>query len=56
MNALGLRTRKQVPYAGSDTQYHYDAQGHLIEENPTGSTQYTREYIWLNDLPVAVLQ
>jgi YD repeat-containing protein len=56
VNALGLRVRKQVPYANTDTQYHYDAQGHLIGENPTGTTQFSREYIWLGDIPVAVMQ
>lgn len=56
VNALGLRTRKQVPYANTDTMYFYDAQGHLIDESPTGSTQFTREYIYLGDQPVAVMQ
>jgi len=56
VNALGLRVRKQAPYANTDTTYHYDAQGHLIGENPTGSTRYTREYIYLGDQPVAVMQ
>jgi YD repeat-containing protein len=56
VNALGLRVRKQVPYANTDTLYHYDAQGHLIAENENGKTRYTREYIYLNDQPVAVMQ
>ncbi len=56
VNALGLRVRKQVPYASTDTMYHYDAAGHLIGEGPTGSTQFTREYIYLGDIPVAVMQ
>jgi YD repeat-containing protein len=62
VNALGLRVRKQVLYtdtnanANTDTLYHYDAQGHLIGESPTGSTQFTREYIYLGDQPVAVMQ
>jgi YD repeat-containing protein len=56
VNALGLRIRKQVPYANTDTQYHYDTQGHLIGENTTGTTQFSREYIWLGDIPVAVMQ
>lgn len=56
VNALGLRIRKQVPYANTDTLYHYDSQGHLIGESPTGRTQFTREYIYLGDQPVAVLQ
>jgi YD repeat-containing protein len=56
VNALGLRTRKQVPYANSDTLYHYDAQGHLIGESEAGGTRFTREYIYLGDQPVAVMQ
>ena len=56
VNALGLRIRKQVPYANSDTQYHYDMQGHLIDENTTGTTLFSREYIWLGEIPVAVMQ
>lgn len=56
VNALGLRVRKQVPYANTDTEYLYDSQGHLIDESATGTTQFMREYIYLGDLPVAVLQ
>ena len=56
VNALGLRVRKQVPYANTDTLYHYDAAGHLIGENEQGTTRYTREYIYLGDQPVAVMQ
>jgi YD repeat-containing protein len=56
VNALGLRVRKQVPYANTDTTYHYDLQGHLIGESPTNTNQFTREYIYLGDQPVAVMQ
>ena len=56
VNALGLRVRKQVPYAGTDTLYHYDLQGHLIDENENGNTRFTREYIYLGDQPIVVLQ
>jgi YD repeat-containing protein len=56
VNALGLRVRKQVPYANTDILYHYDTQGHLIGESPAGATQFTREYIYLGDQPVAVMQ
>ncbi len=56
INALGLRVRKQVPYAGTDTEYHYDAAGHLISEGNTGTAAFTREYIWLGDLPVVVMK
>lgn len=56
VNALGLRVRKQVPYAGVDTVYHYDDLGHLIGEGPTGTTSFTKEYIYLGDQPIAVMQ
>ena len=56
INALGLRVRKQVPYANTDTQYHYDAAGHLIGESATSAAQFSREYIYLGDIPVAVMQ
>jgi YD repeat-containing protein len=56
INAQGLRVRKQVPYSNIDTLYHYDGQGHLIGESTTGSSQFTREYIYLGDQPVAVMQ
>ena len=56
VNALGLRVRKQVPYANTDTMYHYDAAGHLIGESAPGSSTFNREYIYLGDLPVAVMQ
>ncbi|MEQ1916382.1 MAG: hypothetical protein ABL856_06620, partial [Gallionella sp.] len=56
VNALGLRVRKQVPYANTDTLYHYDAQGHLIGESATGTSKFAREYIYLGDQPVAVMQ
>ncbi len=56
INALGLRTRKQTPWANTDTLYHYDVAGHLISENPNGATQTTREYIYLGDQPIAVIK
>jgi YD repeat-containing protein len=56
VNALGLRVHKKVPYAGTDTLYHYDSQGHLIGESPLGSATFTREYIYLGDQPVAVMK
>ncbi len=56
VNALGLRVRKQVPYGDTDTVYHYDNQGRLIGENPVGDIKFTREYIYLGDVPVAVMQ
>ncbi len=46
----------QVPATNTDTLYHYDTQGHLIGESPVGSAQYTREYIYLGEQPVAVMK
>lgn len=53
MNALGQRIRKTN--AQGDTVYHYDSQSHLIAEtSPTGTVQ--REYVYVGDTPVAVIQ
>ena len=56
VNAQGLRVRKQVANPASDTLYHYDTEGHLLSEYTTGTSQLLREYIYLDDQPVAVLQ
>ncbi|MDD4964570.1 MAG: hypothetical protein PHI11_11710 [Gallionella sp.] len=56
VNALGLRVRKQIATPASDTLYHYDAQGHLIAESTTGTNQFAREYLYLGDQAVAVMQ
>lgn len=53
VNALGQRIRKI--HAQDDTVYHYDAQGHLIAETSRTGT-VLREYIYLEDNPVAVIQ
>jgi YD repeat-containing protein len=53
VNSLGQRIRKTG--APGDTVFHYDAQGRLIaESNPASQVQ--KEYIYLGDTPVAVLQ
>jgi YD repeat-containing protein len=53
VNSLGQRIRKTSTQ--SDTVYHYDSQGRLIAEtNASGAVQ--KEYIYLGDIPVAVLQ
>ncbi len=58
INALGQRVRKTTPGSGgtfTDTLYHYDLAGHLVaESDATG--KITREYLWLEDTPLAVLQ
>ena len=35
---------------------YYDSQGDLIAESSATGTQFTREYVYLGDIPVAVLQ
>ncbi len=57
MNALGQRVQKAAP--GTDgpvtTIFQYDTRGCLIaESDPDGTV--TREYIYLNELPVGVIQ
>jgi YD repeat-containing protein len=53
VNALGQRIRKQS--AGEDRVFHYDAKGRLIAETDPGGA-LKREYIYLGDIPVAVVQ
>lgn len=53
INALGQRVRKTN--SSEDTIYHYDRAGHLISEtDATGNAK--REYFWLMDMPLAVMQ
>jgi YD repeat-containing protein len=53
VNAFGQRIRKTGSQA--DTVFHYDAQGRLIAES-NAAGQILKEYIYLGDIPVAVLQ
>jgi len=53
VNSVGQRVRKTNTQG--DTVYHYDAQGRLIAESNT-SGQIQKEYIYLGDTPVAVIQ
>ncbi|MDG5501684.1 hypothetical protein [Marinobacter sp. BGYM27] len=53
-NALGQRVVKVAQEPASNLHFHYDQSGHLIAESkPSG--EVVREYIYLNDLPVAML-
>jgi len=52
LNALGQRVRKSSPLG--DRVFHYDQDGRLIAESDAAG-QVIREYVWLGDLPVAVL-
>ena len=42
-------------HAVNDRYYHYDMAGHLTGESLEGGT-VKREYIWLGELPLAVLE
>ena len=53
VNALGQRIRKTSPVG--DTVYHYDKEGRLIAESSPGGT-LQKEYLYLGDIPVAVIQ
>jgi RHS repeat-associated protein len=49
-----FRQRVQKVSGGVTTQFVYDQAGHLLEEaNGSGTVQ--REYIWLDDMPVAMV-
>ena len=52
-DALGRRVAKTN--TAEDTRFVYDRAGHLIAETDT-TGKAKREYIWLGDLPVGVLQ
>jgi YD repeat-containing protein len=53
VNALGQRIRKTNSI--EDRVYLYDARGRLIAETDPGGT-LRREYLYLNDIPLAVIQ
>ncbi len=58
INALGQRVRKTVPVPGGPpdiTRFVYDEAGRLIGEYKADGTPI-REHIWMNDLPVGVVQ
>ena len=55
INSLGQRVRKATPT--ETTVFHYDLAGKLIAESTTaGATTTAREYVYLGDMPVAVLK
>jgi YD repeat-containing protein len=56
VNALGQRIRKTGSGGGAaDTVFVYDGKGRLITEADPGGT-VKREYLYLGDIPVAVIQ
>jgi RHS repeat-associated protein len=52
-NALGERLTKTV--SSTTTVYHYDQKHHLIAESQSNAT-LIREYVWLNDMPMAQIE
>lgn len=55
INSMGQRVRKVTPT--ETTVFHYDMGGKLIAESTTkGGTTTTQEYVYLGDMPVAVLK
>ncbi len=59
INALGQRVQKVTPL--ETTVFHYDTGGKLIAESTTSATSgngttRSQEYVYLGDLPVAVLK
>jgi YD repeat-containing protein len=53
VNALGQRVRKTN--STEDRVFLYDVRGHLIAESSPRGTPL-REYVYLNDIPIAVIQ
>jgi len=55
-NALGQRSHKHT--ADGTTTYQYDQDGQLLswtQYDPDGTAQHSQHYIWLEEMPVAVL-
>jgi RHS repeat-associated protein len=52
-NALEQRVAKTV--GGSTIQFVYDSAGHLIQEADGSTGAPMREYVWVDDLPVALV-
>ncbi|HEY0105573.1 MAG TPA: RHS repeat-associated core domain-containing protein [Rhizomicrobium sp.] len=52
-NALEQRAAKTA--SGSTIQFVYDSAGHLIEEANASTGAAVREYIWLDDMPVGLV-
>jgi RHS repeat-associated protein len=50
----GFQQRVQKSVGSSTTQFVYDQAGHLLEE-ADGSGTVQKEYIWLDDMPVAMV-
>ncbi len=55
-NAFGQRALKSIAATNTATSYVYDTAGHLLAENNNTKGATTREYVWLDDLPVAQIE
>jgi RHS repeat-associated protein len=53
-NALGERLIKTVN--GVTTHFHYDERRHLIAESQGSNGALIREYVWLDDMPLAQIE
>ena len=53
VNAMGQRVKKTA--GGIDTVFHYDSGGRLISETDAAGN-VKQEYVYLNDIPLAVLK
>ncbi|MGA0602432.1 RHS repeat domain-containing protein [Caulobacter sp. KR2-114] len=51
----GHRVWRSVDASGANTQYVFDTAGHLLAEHNGSTGAVQKEYIWLGDLPVAVV-
>ncbi len=54
-NQLVLRSTSVAGGPAGDVHYIYDRQGHLIAEADAATGDTVREYIWLGDMPIAVV-
>jgi RHS repeat-associated protein len=53
---LGRRVWRETTGSGAiESHYIFDPQGHLLAEHDGSSGAVLKEYIWLDDLPVAVI-
>ena len=55
-DAAGRRVWRQTLGTGaSQTQYVFDPQGRLLAEHDGSTGNVVKEYIWIDDMPVAVV-
>ncbi|WP_165456787.1 RHS repeat domain-containing protein [Aquabacterium lacunae] len=54
-NAQGVTVTPAPEVGGTDTYYYHDEAGHLLAEVDAVTRKVKREYIWLDDIPVAIV-